>query len=199
MGSAASNQAFVRAIYVSHEQRQSMMQEKYPSSKGAVHRSHLVLDELLAVQPPREHPIDLAHLGTLYAVDTDKNGRFEEPEMVEFVKFYVTFRSNERSVDVDAKFQGYCTLRLWNDLAKPSGVDNFVKWIVHLAEENNGLVEFEDRPGERFVSSDSVRAIHRVLNMRAALGVDFQTFFDLMQNYAEDEVRAPKRLLLLTW
>ena len=123
MGAAQSNKEFV-------------------DSQLALHRRSdaLVLGDVLETQPPREYALDLQHLGTVYAVDADHEGVFKRDAMLRFANFYCLFRAAERSVDSDSKFQAYCTLRLWNDLSREHGVDDFVAWVTRLVLHNDQAV-----------------------------------------------------------
>jgi hypothetical protein len=47
---------------------------------------------------------------------------------------------------------------------------------------------FDNHPGVIFVSRDAVKAMHKILNINESYGYDFQTFFDLLQRVAEDQV-----------
>ncbi len=89
--------------------------EVYAMFKGARKRDYLVLDEgasptqrrekergeekkkktnflttttpaVLQIQPSRENPIDLGHLGILLVLDKQRNGRFYRTELIEFQK-----------------------------------------------------------------------------------------------------------------
>lgn len=122
MGAVQSNEDFVRAQL---------------AARGA---DALVLGQVLEVQPPREYRVDLRHLGTVYVLDAEHAGRVARAGLVAFANFYCEFRAGERSVDSDAKFQAYCTLRLWNDLARAGGVDAFVAWVTRLALCNDEAV-----------------------------------------------------------
>jgi len=123
MGAAHSNEEFVR------------------SQLAACNRTDsLVLGNVLEVQVPREYGLDLHHLGTVYAIDADHSGKFSKESLIKFANFYCTFRATERSVDSDSKFQAYCTLRLWNDLSRENGVEEFVGWVSRLILANDQAI-----------------------------------------------------------
>jgi hypothetical protein len=54
--------------------------------KSARKRDYLVIEELLRFQVPYAVPINLAHIGTLYALDKDAGGKFTEDRLVEFLR-----------------------------------------------------------------------------------------------------------------
>jgi hypothetical protein len=153
----------------------------------------MVLGELLDVRPPREHPLDLQHIGTVWTLDAQRRcGRFDQDTLTGFANFYVAFREGERGVDADAKFAGYCTLQLWNELvAKPDGVEAFVAWVLALCARNDEALAAEGAVATAaaaadFVTWDSVRDLHRLFNVRQGLGHDLPAFFDLLQRAAEE-------------
>ena len=155
------------------------------------------------MQPPRDHSLDLFHLGTIYMMDPGRQGKFEQKNLIEFVNLYIASRTGERvAVDSDSKFQAYCTLRLWNDVSRPDvGVTEFVKWIVQVALRNDQIIALKGDGdpnssahtritppgGKEYVSWDSVRSIYRLLNVRQAVGHEYEAFFDLMQRAAEEQ------------
>jgi len=123
MGAGHSNEEYVRNQLVTFNRTKS-----------------LVLGNVLEMQIPRECGLDLHHLGTVYAIDSKHSGEFGYEDMVKFANFYTTFRSSERSVDCDSKFQAYCTLRLWNDLSREDGVEEFMAWVSRLVRNNDQAI-----------------------------------------------------------
>eukprot|EP01132_Coremiostelium_polycephalum_P006770 gene6770-8395_t len=76
------------------------------------------------MQPPRDCTIDTSHLGTLFAIDKRLTGRFYENDIIDFAKIYASQAlHNGRKDDFQSKFQAYCTLKMWNEISKPDGVD----------------------------------------------------------------------------
>jgi hypothetical protein len=53
------------------------LEEVFQIFKAARKRDFLVLDEVLQIQPSRENPVDLAHLGILLVLDKQRNGRYK--------------------------------------------------------------------------------------------------------------------------
>ena len=79
--------------------------EVFSIFRHARKRDYLVLDEVLQIQPSRENPIELAHLGILLVLDKHRNGRFYRSELIEFHKGYVSEASAHRNLDWQAQFQ----------------------------------------------------------------------------------------------
>lgn len=153
------------------------------AAKGG--RGFLVLDEVLDVRPPRDYAgIDLAHLGTVAAMDPRRTGRFERGDLAAFAHAHVAAIAAERSVDSDSKARARCTLLLWNDLARPGGVESFVAWGLALCTANDSATLGLSDPS--IVSWDSVRAIHRLFAVRSGLGADLAPFFELLARAARD-------------
>ena len=79
--------------------------EVFSIFRHARKRDYLVLDEVLQIQPSRETPIELAHLGILLVLDKHRNGRFYRSELIEFHKGYISEASAHRNLDWQAQFQ----------------------------------------------------------------------------------------------
>lgn len=160
-------------------------------------------------KPPRETPLDLSHLGTLFVMDKQKDGKFDLKELSSFVALYYDRQASDRgTADFLKEFQGYCTLQMWNFVAKPEGRRAWVNWFCSLLVEDAHC---------SFVHRDAVKLVHQVLchiitslflslfssitshsshlslslsqilNVRRAYGVDFQTFFNLLQRAAIEQ------------
>jgi len=150
-------------------------------------RDYLVLDQIMQIQPPRENPIDLSHLGTLYIMDKRLCGRFYYEDLLDFGEIYCTQAAATRSYDSQSKFKAYCTLHMWNEVCKPGGIEEFVAWFGKLLAENVPLQYFDEHPTVPFLSGDTIKTMHSILGIKKTYGVDFQTFFDLMQRVAEEQ------------
>ncbi len=128
----------------------------------SVNLSAQVLEELIQIQPSREHPIDFSHmgifvsaeswghcgrLGTLYILNRKRNGRFLQFELNEFQKLYSTTASKHKipdfavrisglRYDCDTKwkdqFKAYCSLLMWEEISKSGGSQKFVTWLLFL-------------------------------------------------------------------
>lgn len=108
------------------------------------------------MQPFREHPIDIAHLGTLFVLDKvttlpllskifflsnllfvqDKDGRFTETEFINFAQLFASKKNI--TADFQTHLQAFCTLRMWNEIGRGAqGVQLFEEWIGKLFTENS--------------------------------------------------------------
>jgi len=162
------------------------VKEATKKKNGKIHSAdYLVLDQVLQMQPFREQPVDVAHLGTLFCLDENKDGRFSEAE---FGKFAAQFSGKKSfSHDFQMHLQAFCTLHMWNEVTKEGGVEMFVEWFGKLLQENS--MDWRQFRGTReiFLDGDTVRTLHRLLNIKLMYGYSFDNFFGLMQRVAEEK------------
>lgn len=60
------------------------IEEQYKKVKKDDKRDYLVLSEVLELAPPEDFNVKLSHIGNLYVLDEDKDGRFSMKELVNF-------------------------------------------------------------------------------------------------------------------
>jgi hypothetical protein len=60
-----------------------------------------------------------------------------------------------------------------------------------LSPESNGRPVGEEGKKYTFVEGDSIKTLHKLLNIKLMYGYSFQSFLDLMQRVAEEKVREP--------
>ncbi len=58
-----------------------------------------VLDDVLKIKPPREYPLETAHLGTLFIMDKDKDGKFSVHDLIDFATLYHERQARQDVVD----------------------------------------------------------------------------------------------------
>lgn len=51
-------------------------------------RNFLVASEVLKIVPPEDYPTRLDHIGNLFLIDQNKDGRFSVEELENFAMFY---------------------------------------------------------------------------------------------------------------
>mmetsp|Transcript_26711 Transcript_26711/g.48113 ORF Transcript_26711/g.48113 Transcript_26711/m.48113 type:complete len:210 (-) Transcript_26711:90-719(-) len=146
-------------------------------------RDYLELCEILQLKPPEEISLSFYHLGCLFVLDEDKDGRITLEELLGFVSFCHEKAGHYKPHEIQAMLQAACTLKLWQCISEEEGEDNFVAWIGRLLYENENVKSFN---GEPFIRSDTIMHIYEVLNIKATHGIEFQNFFDLMQQSAEE-------------
>ena len=57
---------------------------EFEKSKGSKKRDYLVLSDILSVQLPEDYQFNFHHLGTLYCMDWNKDGRFSKEDILNF-------------------------------------------------------------------------------------------------------------------
>ena len=50
-------------------------------------RDYLTLSEILKIEPPEEYPFNFYHIGNLYVLDNNQDGRIQKEEMIQFGLF----------------------------------------------------------------------------------------------------------------
>lgn len=66
------------------------------------------------------------------------------------------------------------------------GIESVSNRIIKILIQNRSTTKFTSQPGVKFVDSDTVHTCFRMCAVARSNRVDFQTFFDLMQQEAED-------------
>jgi len=161
--------------------------EEFQKANQGNPRDYLVLDQIMQVQPPRENPIDLQHIGALYIMDKRLCGRFYYEDLLDFGDLYCIQTAAARLYDAQSKFKAYCTLQMWSELCKPGGIEEFVAWFGRLLSENMTLQYFDEHPTVPFLPADTVKTMHSIMAIKKLYGMDFQEFFSLMQRVAEEQ------------
>ena len=60
------------------------IEEQFKKVKKDDKRDYLVLSEILEQSPPEDYNVKLSHIGNLYVLDEDKDGRFTMKELCNF-------------------------------------------------------------------------------------------------------------------
>eukprot|EP01121_Diplochlamys_sp_Union-15-3_P000867 TRINITY_DN10728_c0_g1_i2.p1 TRINITY_DN10728_c0_g1~~TRINITY_DN10728_c0_g1_i2.p1 ORF type:complete len:189 (-),score=18.94 TRINITY_DN10728_c0_g1_i2:73-639(-) len=143
---------------------------------------------MLKFQKPNAHPaqdLDLTHLGTLFVMDKSRSGKFYAEEIIDFCTLYLERHAkNKTNVDFLKEFQGYCTLQLWNFVSN-HGQEAFVDWFCKLFSHNR-IFFYKTRPKVVYLTQDSIKTLHEILNISKTYGLEFQSFFDLCQKVGQE-------------
>eukprot|EP01094_Clydonella_sp_ATCC50884_P016297 TRINITY_DN2707_c0_g2_i1.p1 TRINITY_DN2707_c0_g2~~TRINITY_DN2707_c0_g2_i1.p1 ORF type:complete len:236 (+),score=76.85 TRINITY_DN2707_c0_g2_i1:260-967(+) len=145
-------------------------------------RDYLVLDQVLQIQNTNweSFAVDFTHIGTLWVLDRRKNGKFYLEDFKEFAALCKMIDDLYRKSDFISKFKAYCTLVLWSSVAKDLGIQKFVRWFTTVLANNTfneeASVRFPKYSGV-FLSYDTVKTMHQILNIRESYGIPFQDFF----------------------
>lgn len=148
-------------------------------------RDFLVLSELRQLQSIEDLPIDMNHLGTLFVLDADRNGRVTLQELMQFATMCAKKRKDFRQHEFPLQMKGFCTLCMF-DAVTVEGEEAFVLWFTLLFSESHHVKTFADYPGVAFCSRDAAHTVHEVLQIDDNYGYDVQRFFDLCQRTGEE-------------
>jgi len=151
-------------------------------------RQYLVLSELLQFRPQSMLPVDLSHLGVLWVLDNDNDGRVTLQELNSLADMCRERSTYYQNFECSAQIQGFCCLQLWQSMCSPGGQEQFTDWICTLLLENSPNRRRFWRYGhQQYLNIDTIEALHQLLRVQELHGTDFQTFFDLLQRVGEDK------------
>ncbi|CAL8472062.1 g11604 [Coccomyxa elongata] len=150
-------------------------------------RNYLVLEEVLALRlPPSSWAVDPSHLGVLFTVDSNHDGRFTLEELLSFVDLARQRSRCYQPYEFQAQMQGFCTLQLWKTTSLGGGSAKFVDWMSRLLMENMPTRRFAHCPEEVYLNRDTIETLYHLLSVKETQGMDFQRFLDLLQRVGEE-------------
>lgn len=153
---------------------------------GNKQRDYLKISEILQLKLPEEISLSFYHIGTLFVIDENKDGRFYLKELENHAAFCHNKQKNYKAHEITCMLQAACTLILWQSVNTEEGEDDFVAWIGLLLYENENVAYFDTKPGVPFIRSDTIVYLFEILNVKTTHGLEFQIFFDLLQQAAEE-------------
>lgn len=170
---------------------QAYIQQEYNRLKdnrdeGAPEGDFLVLDEVLMLKPPEDIPIDFSHLGTLFILDEDLDGRVTMKEVHRFAELWANQQRYFRPHEYRSQMQAYCTMRMRAAVVQSGGISIVTGWLMRLLCNNQPVLQFDNHPDVEFLCRDTIQTLHEILKIQDAYGYDFQAFFDLMQRTGEE-------------
>lgn len=77
-------------------------------------------------------------------------------------------------------------MKLWNSL-KENGADDFAAWIGRLLYENSRIEYVDAVPDVPLVKIQAVKLLYDILNIQMLGDFTLQTFFNLLQQSAEEK------------
>lgn len=154
-------------------------------------RDYLVLPELLQFSAQDATLlIEPTHLGALWALDSDRDGRVTLDDLAALGDLCLGRVRLYQSFEYTPQLEGYFSLQLWRALATdPAGVGAaFGDWVCRLVVESApGAVQRLRRGGQQqYVNVDAVSLLHRLLLVQEMHGADLQAFIDLLQRAGEE-------------
>ena len=170
----------------------------------------LTLDQFIQLDLGRLRstlPLSLMDVATLVLVDDDCDGLFSLDDIVLFAnRLYVYYMKYSGSTNIETNgggeiqtvqslVRGEIAKSFWLLVTANTTVDNndsigietVSDRIVTILIQNRPTQTFTTQPGVDFVDSDTVHTCFRMCAVARSNRVDFQTFFDLMQQAAEDQ------------
>ena len=88
---------------------------------GDKERDYLHLSEVLQIKPPEEITLSFYHIGTLFVIDDDKDGRFSLVELEKFARFCLRKQKDYKQHEAHSMLQAACTLQMWLSVSKKQG------------------------------------------------------------------------------
>ena len=107
-------------------------------------RDYLVLGELLQIQSPEDFPFTFNHIGNLFVLDSNKDGRVTLDELCEFGLVCVQHLKNYKTYEFQSQLQSFSTLQLWHAIKTADGENDIIAWIGRLLYENEDPSYFEN-------------------------------------------------------
>ncbi|WIA29450.1 hypothetical protein OEZ86_011951 [Tetradesmus obliquus] len=163
-----------------HGQVKEQFQKKDQGSKG-----YLTLKEVMGIRPL--YNVNPSHVGVLYQVDKDCDGRFTLEELLAFASFAHSYARLHHTLDSSYMAAGLASLRMWRDLREDSGREQFVDWAMQLFVGGYEVTQLEGQGDELYVHRKALKALHVLFDMERNLGVDYQALLDMMQAAAEEQ------------
>ena len=161
-----------------------------PRAKKDPERDYLVLSEVLTLEPPEDYKIRMSHIGNLFVMDSDRNGRFHYWELEEFAKYCRDESKSFKGYEFNFQLQAQSTLLLWKELEE-EGSEGFGDWIGKLLSENAGVEYFNISPKVGFVNIEAVKLLYDMMDMKMLKSFSLQHFFHLLQQSAEESNLMP--------
>mmetsp|Transcript_28516 Transcript_28516/g.39397 ORF Transcript_28516/g.39397 Transcript_28516/m.39397 type:complete len:216 (-) Transcript_28516:204-851(-) len=150
---------------------------------------YLVLHDLLNFNLPNLIQLNLTHIGVLFVIDRSLDGKYTLEKLMGFFELCGERARLYRAHEFQAQIHGFCALQLWNCVASREGKDKFESWFCHLIQESEAVCQgVKGRIGRgEFVSRDTIQDLYEVLSVFENHGMDFQSFFDLLQRVGEEK------------
>jgi len=156
----------------------------------------LTLTQFLTINLDRLMPLPLLDVAILVLADRDCDGVYSLPDLLAFSSDIYASYCNYSSQGlvpgeketVRSLVLGELTRRLWSIVAvSPNGIQEVSERITTILTRNRPTQTFATQPGVYFVNSDTVHTCFRMCAVARSKRLDFQSFFDLMQQAAEDQ------------
>eukprot|EP00192_Tetraselmis_astigmatica_P018845 CAMPEP_0117657044 /NCGR_PEP_ID=MMETSP0804-20121206/5123_1 /TAXON_ID=1074897 /ORGANISM="Tetraselmis astigmatica, Strain CCMP880" /LENGTH=252 /DNA_ID=CAMNT_0005463477 /DNA_START=98 /DNA_END=857 /DNA_ORIENTATION=+ len=175
---------------------EELVQLKLPRSQWSINVKNLgvmfVLDkwvEAPGYQPSSQTPSNsfLVSDRTAPLLHRNKDGRFTQDELQAFYDLACERAKLYQPYEFMSMIHGYCTLRMWRAVSGAGGHKEFADWVCKLVTESMETCSFPQYPGIVYVHRDPIETLHHSMGIKESQGLDFQSFFDLLQQVAEEK------------
>ena len=102
-----------------------LISSEFERVKTEQQRDYLKLSEVLQIKAPEDISINFYHIGTLFRLDEDKDGRFTLQDLENYAKFCDSKQKEYKPHELQSMLQGVCTLIMWQSVCTDEGQNDF--------------------------------------------------------------------------
>lgn len=153
-------------------------------------KHHLTLQHVLSFRTTGfSLPVDISHLGVLWVLDRNHDGKITLDELYGLLDFCREHGAKYPTYEQENNVRALCTIKLWEDVGKGSeGKEAFVNWISNLLVENSSERRRFWRYGaHQYIHVFTLEILHKLLKIQEVLGIGFQAFVDVLQRVGEEQ------------
>lgn len=167
---------------------QQCVLSEYERVKKDKSRDYLILKEILNLSHPDDYPFTFAHIGNLFVLDENQDGRVNQQEILNFAMFCNKNLKNYKTYEFQSQLQAATTYELWKFIKsnEKENIEDIVAWIGRLLYENEEVSYFQNKPEIPFIKIDTLKLLYEIFNLKAMNGMDIQNFIDLLQQCGEE-------------
>ena len=114
--------------------------EKQRKNSTKAKKDYLVLyDMVMGLDLPDDYRFTTNHLGLLFMMDWNKDGRFSLDDLKQFGSFAMSLihEKGYKQHELSQQIQAHCTLQLWSKVCgSDTKEDDFVAWLSRVLQEN---------------------------------------------------------------
>eukprot|EP00931_Biecheleriopsis_adriatica_P047826 TRINITY_DN27605_c0_g1_i2.p1 TRINITY_DN27605_c0_g1~~TRINITY_DN27605_c0_g1_i2.p1 ORF type:complete len:262 (-),score=71.47 TRINITY_DN27605_c0_g1_i2:74-823(-) len=174
----------------------STSQARSHNQDGTYETEQLMFQQVQQLAPPKDFPLDLGHIATLWKLDENHDGSVSFKEILNFAEFCNERQQALGDLDLQQKLKAHCVMEMWDAVCEERGEDAFADWVIKLISQGEQHKNFDVRherdeasSGSRsvsFMQRDAVITLWELMKpCQIAAHVDQQGFLDLLQQIAE--------------
>ena len=132
---------------------------------------------------------DFNHLGSLYWLDADKDGKFSISDFTQFAHTWVERSKLHKKYELHSQLQAYFTLKMWKEVnSKDGDPQKFIDWISNLMLASSKEIRYFDDDQEiPFVPCEVLKQLYEVFYVKQTHNIEFQAFVSLLQEVGEEK------------